>query len=368
MFYQCPFSQEADKLSEIKSFDDKWKDLKSVSYGANVIGKPFFSTDTIPEIIKVEILFGPKKEVVGSKSYSKNEDFEATKLYNGEKTYDLYPDNTYYEYSKNYPDHPIFSQGGLIDSISYYLDKDLSRFQILPDTIIDGLECVYFKFTDYDKDGMYNYNYFCFEKGNYIPVLYKNDIKTELSKGDYSLGIQDSYSETIFNNIEKDKLDFDLAYFSLPSDAIPAVEDTTKLLGKGEDNPIWNAKDLNGKDHFSKDFKIKKTLLFLTTMDCPANELSINLLNKLKEKYTTEEIQFIGVFSESSKRLEKYIQLKNIDFPIIGNGKPIKKLYHAKGSPNFCLIDKDGKIYFSQFGYNDKLEVELINNIAEMDR
>jgi hypothetical protein len=36
----------------------------------------------------------------------------------------------------------------------------------------------------------------------------------------------------------KDKLDFDFANFSLPSDAIPAVEDTTKLLGKGDDNTI----------------------------------------------------------------------------------------------------------------------------------
>ncbi len=80
MFYQCPFSQEADKLSEIKSFDDKWKDLKSVSYGANVIEKPFFSSDTLPKIVKVEILFGPKKEVVASKNYLNNEEFEATNL------------------------------------------------------------------------------------------------------------------------------------------------------------------------------------------------------------------------------------------------------------------------------------------------
>ncbi|VTP88175.1 hypothetical protein [Sphingobacterium daejeonense] len=39
-------------------------------------------------------------------------------------------------------------------------------------------------------------------------------------------------------------------------------------------------------------------------MDCPANEISIKLLNKLKEKYTAEEIQLNGVFSESPKRFE----------------------------------------------------------------
>ena len=73
-------SQEADKFSEIKTFVDKWKDLKSVSYGANVSEKPFFSSDTLPKIVKVEILFGPKKEVVASKNYLNNEEFEATNL------------------------------------------------------------------------------------------------------------------------------------------------------------------------------------------------------------------------------------------------------------------------------------------------
>jgi len=123
--------------------------------------------------------------------------------------------------------------------------------------------------------------------------------------------------------------------------------------------------DLEGNHFNSEDFKGKNTLLFLTVIDCPANQLSIKTINSMVDQFG-EKIQVIGIYDEKDERLKKYVQSNPLKFPIIANGEDVKKQYHATGSPYYYLIDKDGKIFYSNSGYSDKLDGELIKNIEEM--
>ncbi|MCT1531918.1 TlpA family protein disulfide reductase [Sphingobacterium daejeonense] len=365
-------SQEADKFSEIKAFVDKWKDLKSVSYDAEMEDKNLFSDDTIRSFERSELFFDSTNMLIASKEINISEDWNLTNLYNGEKTYFIDNDKMSYTIAKrNRTTHKIFGHSGIIDSISFYLFNNKNKIEIMADTLIHGFKCSYFKFISYEviKNGekFYTYYFFAFDKNSYDPILYQEISRGQASAKGYSLGVINVFSKTWFKNVNRNNLNYEISNFSPPSTARIEEVEVRELLKKGDENPKWETRSLDGDIFNSADFKGKYSLLFLSVTDCPANQLSVKVINNMVDRFG-KRIQVIGIYDEMDERLRNYIKSNHLKFPVIANGKIIKSKYNATGSPYYYLIDKDGKIFFSQSGYNEDLEGELIKNIEEMDR
>ncbi|WP_223584769.1 redoxin domain-containing protein [Sphingobacterium sp. GVS05A] len=71
------------------------------------------------------------------------------------------------------------------------------------------------------------------------------------------------------------------------------------LLAEGTTSPTWDGLDVDGNRYTSKQFDGKVQLLFLSDINCPANQLSISMLNKLADHYKNQNVQVIGVYPEN---------------------------------------------------------------------
>ena len=363
-------AQHQTDLRSVKKFVDQWNSFKSISYVAKTSEKSLFSEDTLQRVHHTELILDSSRKVIALKEHIKASEYEFTNLFNGQQSFYLGNNNTY-EVRKNINlRNEVFGLAGKIDSISYYLKNNSNKIQLLADTLINGINCYYFRFVQSDvktpEKRTFEYSFFAFSKNNFSPVYYKNMLRGEVSAGGISLGVLNLYSETLFSNVQKNNLEYDLTNFSPPSSAQIAKNDKKELLKSGEMSPAWAAEGLDGLNYSSSQFLGKNTLLFLTVIDCPANQLSINTINNIINKYPQDKIQVIGLFAESKDRVQKYSESNPIKFPIISNAKEIKENYHAFGSPYYYLIDKEGKVFKSSFGYSDGLEKQLIDSIEEM--
>lgn len=356
------------ELNHINTFVNKWNHLKSISYDAEETDRSPFTGDTSKTINSYELIFDNSQNVLASKSYIKGEGYEQTTLYNGEKIYHVYNDNTYDISKNNKVNINIFGKSGVIDSIAYYLQNNPNKIVLLNDTVVNKVDCYQFKFVPLDstesKDKTFIHYYFVFDKNSFTPQFYGNYVRTELSAKGYSVGICDFFSFVLFKNVKKDLSEFDLNNFVPPAQY--QIAKKRELLKKGENNPVWEAKDLNGNNYNSSSFIGRNTLLFLTSTGCIANQLSIKSINNLVNKYSKEKLQIISAYSENVSQVKKYTDNNQLDFPIIPNATQIQELYNASGSPYFYLIDKNGKVFFSRVGYSGNLEEELVKNIEKM--
>src|SRR5690606_1381937 len=145
-----------------------------------------------------------------------------------------------------------------------------------------------------------------------------------------------------------------LADFSVPEGFCVAEELT--LLADGESAPVWEGYTTNGMHFTSDSLKGHYVLLFLTDINCPGNQLSIQLVSNLYNKYSEGKLKVIGIYSDKWNSLEKYRLSNNIPFPLIYDGQAIKNAFHAPGAPYFYILDPQGKVAFSRMGYSDDLE------------
>lgn len=118
-------------------------------------------------------------------------------------------------------------------------------------------------------------------------------------------------------------------------------------------------------------FDGKLTLLDFWYQDCEWCIKAFPALENIYEKYKDSAFQIIGINSYDSsekemKRLPKFFDYIKMGYNTLLVDKKVPASYHVNGWPSFYIIDKNGKVAFSQPGYSDDLFDTLDKRIAEL--
>jgi len=332
-------------LSPLEKMVDKLSKAKSIEYSELMYEKSFFSNDTVQQNNHKRLFFAPSGQVHAADIATEIDGSKIRTVLTNNRLYYLESDSTYTikepaEYTGNFGE--LFTKTGIIETIKRH-PKKITQ---LNDTLINGSSCYHYKIKILDSiiegERNFSYSYISIDKKNYLPVASIHKGYGIIMQNGVKIGSVDLDSWSSYNDMKLDIGENDLMDFQVPDRYRPYEKVT--LLAEGTTAPAWDGLDVDGNRYTSKQFEGKVQLLFLSDINCPANQLSISMLNKLADHYKNQNVQIIGVYPENSNKVNSYLQSNPLKFPVIYNGIYIKNSYNAPGAPYFYIIDPKGTI------------------------
>ncbi|OKS88542.1 TlpA disulfide reductase family protein [Mucilaginibacter polytrichastri] len=340
--------------------------LKSISYEVKETDiNPFSVGDTTRSTAKVSIVFtkaGAVNSLLMKTSMNDGKTLLCDIFYK-DTLYSVDLDDSTYVTSKQKPIPDISST---LDFITNSL-KSPSKIFYQKDTIIAKAACyqIFIKSYDTVANGLHNYtyNYIAINKKSLLPTYIRQAGEGSVEKDGHSLGRLKMFSEKTFFNLKANKrindnlFRFDKTIYSIKN---------TQMLANGAVAPILILKDLSNQIVPPASFKHKVLLVEFGGTTCAANPLANPMLNRLAQKYPSKDFAIASIYSvETSTQVKQYIAGNGIAFPVYLGTKKVLNEFKTIGTPNFYLIDKNGKIIKSSNGYSNELEKELT---AEIDK
>jgi thiol-disulfide isomerase/thioredoxin len=126
--------------------------------------------------------------------------------------------------------------------------------------------------------------------------------------------------------------------------------------------PDWKLPIVSGNYLSLSESRGKYILLDFWFIGCGACVKSIPILNTLQEKFGESNFEVIGIncYSDNETKIEAYCKEHNMQYRNVWEGESICDDYLIKAAPVFYLIDKDGKVAYSQIGHD---EMKLTSNV-----
>lgn len=169
--------------------------------------------------------------------------------------------------------------------------------------------------------------------------------------------------------------------FEKPQSMLQPIQGTTlnaPPLAVGDFVPDWDLRLLSGEPFSFRKLAGKKTILYVSMINCGPCQSAIPFVQELIEKYKADpDVQVVVFYPYDSKtNLDKYVKTKQISYPIVYNSKEnenerveiINRM--EMGMPTFLLLDKNKKISGRILGFNnnekgkiEKLIEEKLNEI-----
>lgn len=141
---------------------------------------------------------------------------------------------------------------------------------------------------------------------------------------------------------------------------IKGEANTSKPLSDGEVIPNWELNTLSGESFSFENLKGKKTILYVSMINCGPCQTAPPFIRELIEKYNTNSDVNVVVFYpfDPKNNLDKYVKTKEITYPVVYNSlnnetervDVMNKMQLPM--PTFLILDKDNKIASREVGFN----------------
>lgn len=353
----------------LKSAVDKVQKIKNISYTASSIdNNPFSVGDTTISESKETVVLDGLGNIIAQNILSNINNYQShfRTIYRNDTLYHIDLKDSLYSFDL-YPKNVSNSLKYFINGANYAIKR---RLKILPlkDTIVNNVSCYSLFINVYDTIENNNHNfthqYLYLNKQTLLPMLTKEIGVGNAEKEGHSIGRLNFYNLTKYTY---DKLNGkpanDLFYFKSAGFEIKYEN----MLAEGGVSPAILVKDLSNKTIPTSYFQNKILLLEFGSTLCGANPLANPMLNRLFKKFNRPDVLITAIYSEETpEQLKKYIKANNLQFPVFLSNKKMKRHFHAVGTPNFYIIDKNGNITKSINGYSDQLEKRITEEIDRL--
>lgn len=128
-----------------------------------------------------------------------------------------------------------------------------------------------------------------------------------------------------------------------------SFEDPNANFTAGQIAKDFITMDLDGNEVKLKELKGKTVVINFWFIACKPCVQEIPDLNKIKAKYTKEDVVFLAVTFDKKAQLQKFLKKNEFNYQIITDMNLIQE-YNVSSFPTHLIIDKNGEIVFKKVG------------------
>ena len=272
-------------------------------------------------------------------------------------------------YSHNYKFYSPFT-----NKDSYPLPQDSTFnddkhvFEFIGEEIINNISCYHVKMNiiqEKDSTEMMETiraeNNYWISKKDYLPIQYTIAYDMVMNNDTMYQFEKNVLSKHALNST-KDEAQLNLS--SIPNyikikDYVPYKR--PELLPKDTIAPEWSLISLDDKNVKLSDFKGKIVLVDFFYKSCYPCMQALPALQNLHEKYKNKGLELIGIDPYDTKEddIDGFLAKRGVTYTVLLGGKNVVKNYRVSGYPTIYIINKEGKVLFTQVGYGEGVEEEL---------
>lgn len=148
-----------------------------------------------------------------------------------------------------------------------------------------------------------------------------------------------------------------------------------QLERRYEDDPLLNqiapdfeSFDLDGETVSLSGHRGKIVVLNFWFIACKPCIIEMPELNELVEEYKEKEVVFLAVGLDRPESVRDFLAKNDFDYRILPGGRSIANDYGVYGYPTHLIIDRKGKVVFSQTGYSSVLKQSLKRKLKRLLR
>lgn len=367
----CQKEKSTDLI--IENFEKKVQKSKSWEYDINYKMKYFSSDeDTLNYNSNVRLIKYKNDTIFGGSFWIKNDSID--------RYYDL--ENIYIINHKKKKITKFFPQkgqdwaingntiSGVLDSyflkenlLSKYL-KDSTTIASLTDTIFldSKRNAIEFRFKDDLPIEKQRKTFFFNEDNNLKRIIYSVKFQNEWQYNEWHFSnekyddITDSALQLEFNKL--------VEIYEIEDYKEPDPKEM-EPIANGIEAPVFEGFNFQLNDSISlKDYRNKYVLVDFWYKDCYPCIKAIASLNKIRTKYSKNDLAILGLNPYDNKekdreKIKKFIEINEMNYPTIFVDNEVTKAYNVRAYPTFYIIDNNGEIVYSKIGHNEKNEKEI---------
>lgn len=157
-------------------------------------------------------------------------------------------------------------------------------------------------------------------------------------------------------------------YSSYLSEYNNATATPKKRIANNTLAPKWKLPYTNSTDSMSsQDLNGKVVLLYFWIRNCGACIQSAPLLNALKQKFDTKDFVLLGINSnDTADEINRFVSRHGINYQTLYNGTKVEEEFGVSSFPTLFLIDKSGRVNYSQTGLSEESTIKLEEMIKSL--
>ncbi|MCD6394189.1 MAG: TlpA family protein disulfide reductase [Planctomycetes bacterium] len=127
--------------------------------------------------------------------------------------------------------------------------------------------------------------------------------------------------------------------------------DTDFVSSFGEPIADFSVRDITGVEHKLSDYRGKHVVVVFWTTWCPACNMEIPHLIKLREALGPDKLQILAISNEPVDVLKPFVDSRQINYVVVTVNSPLPApLDRVQGIPATIFIDPDGKLKLAAVG------------------
>jgi peroxiredoxin len=130
-----------------------------------------------------------------------------------------------------------------------------------------------------------------------------------------------------------------------------------KTVAAGQTAPSFSLKSLDGKDYSLEALrKSGPVLVSFFKVACPVCQFAFPFLERLHKRYGRAGTTFLGISQDNARATKEFADEYGVSFPTLldSAGYPVSNAYGLTNVPTSYLVDPDGTVRLTCFGFNKK--------------
>jgi peroxiredoxin len=139
----------------------------------------------------------------------------------------------------------------------------------------------------------------------------------------------------------------------------------------GHKAPEFSLPSIDGKDYtLAELLKRGPVLAAFFKISCPVCQFTFPFLERLYQRYGSAEVTFLGISQDDKRATKEFADEYGTTFPMVMDtaGYPASNAYGLTSVPSIFLIDTEGAVGLTCFGFNKKDLEAIATNLSERQK